>query len=452
MTAETSITERFADFSVSLKYEDLPAEVVRAAKHAILDLIGVALVGSHERSTRMVLESTIEDGNGGSSSIIGTPLVASSAAAALVNGYAAHALDYDDTYHEGKMHVSVAVLPAALVMSEAMHAPGKDLIAAYVAGYEISSRLGRVCSFGTHLSHRGVHATGFLGHFGALAAAGKLLGLDRPQMKRGLGITGTLAAGLVRSFGNMCYAMSAANAAQDAVVSARLAQRGFTGPDDILDGEGSIFAVHDGRTDPAQLLSRLGEQFGICGNTIKIYACAGWRNPIIEGVIHLSNIHKLSPQDVAAVRVFVWPELMRLPNYSEPRTSQEGKFSAEHAAAVALIDRAGGNEQFTDARVADPDLAAVRNKISVEGDERLGPWQTRIAIQTVDGRELVHAIPAQKGSPGSPLSWDEVKAKFDANAMTVLPRHQADRLAATIHELEALDDTAQLMQLCRRDA
>lgn len=140
---------------------------------------------------------------------------------------------------------------------------------------------------------------------------------------------------------------------------------------------------------------------------------------------------------------------MRLPNYPEPRTGLEGKFSTEHAAAVALVDRAGGIEQFTDERVVDPALAELRRRVTVEADEGLGPWQIRVFVHTADGRKLSHFIPAQKGDPRNPLSWDDLVAKFRANALAVLPEGQVDRLTLMVRDLEAVGDNAELMRLCR---
>ena len=140
---------------------------------------------------------------------------------------------------------------------------------------------------------------------------------------------------------------------------------------------------------------------------------------------------------------------MTLPNYPLPGSGLEAKFSAQHVAAVALIDRAGGVAQFIDERVRDPVLAELTGRVTIVGDETLEPYQIRVIMDTVDGRELTYFIPAQKGDPRNPLSWDDVVAKFSANATGVLPQGNADRICAMVKDIESLSDIAQLTRLCR---
>ena len=441
------ITQQFADFVIELADQDLPPEIIECAKNGILDFLGVALLGSQDESARMILQSS--GNSGGAATVLGTDTQTTPTQAAMVNSYAAHALDYDDTQHDCGTHISAPVLGAALASAEACRGSGKDLIAAYVAGFEVGCRLGRVARFGDYLQTRGVHGTGFLGHFGAVAAAAKPMNLKALQMRRAFGIVAAQAAGLLRSFGTMCKPLHAANAAHNAVRSALLARQGFTGPDDIFEGKNNIFEVFGGRTDPVHLVQGLGRQFEISRNTIKAYACAGGRNPVIEAMVLLAEQHVLQPHDVSAIQVWLWPHLMSTPNYPQPRTGLESKFSTEYAAAVGLTDHAGGINQFTDERVADSWLAALCRRVTVTADEQLEQYQVRVLIRTCDGREFSHFIPAQKGDPRNPLSHDELVAKFRANALTALPEGQVQRLAAMVRDLETVTDIAELTRLCR---
>lgn len=447
-TQVLEITKRLADFGLSLAYEDLPPKIIDEAKNGILDFLGVALLGSQNESTRMLLHSSGISDNGGQATVLGTAKQTSPTVAALANAYAAHAMDYDDTQHDCGTHMSAPVLGAALVLAETCHHSGKDLLTAYVAGFEVGCRLGRVGRFGDCLQRHGIHGTGFLGHLGAVAAAGKLTGLDALQMRRSFGISATQAAGLVRSFGTMCKPLHAANAAHNAVRSALLAKQGFTGPEEIFDGEKNIFALYGGKTDPEELVQALGQQFEISRNTIKAFACSGGRNPVVEALILLAANHDLQPKDVKTIQVRLWPQMMWTPNYPEPRTGLESKFSTEHASAVALIDRAGGIEQFTDERVADLALAELRRRVKVEADEELEQYQVRVLVRTRDEREFSHFIPAQKGDPRNPLSRNELVAKFRANASTALPQRQVERLTTMVRDLDAVRDIAELARLC----
>ena len=449
-TRTPGITEQLTDFCVALKFQDLPPEVIANAKNGILDTLGVALIGSREESTRMVLKASTQSNKGGESTVMGTATLTAPDVAALVNGYAAHVLDYDDVQQNGAgTHMSAPVLPAALAMAEMLNCSGKDLLTAYVAGFDIGCRLGRAGRFCRHLLRQGIAGTGVLGHFGAAAAAGKLLKLDALQMRRSFGIAAGHTSGLTRSFGTMCKALNLANAAQSGVVSALLAKEGFTGPEDIFEGEKNIFSIYGGQTGPEELLRGLGQQFEINSNTLKIFPCAGQRNPIMEGSILLATIHGLQAKDIKEVKITVGVGVMNGPNYPEPRTGLEAKFSSQYAAAVALTDRAGGMAQFTDERVSDPMLAELTRRVILETDEGLRSHQTRVLIRTADRRELSHFIPAQKGGHLNPLSWDELAAKFRANALAVLTHVKGESLIAMIRDLETVGDIAELMHLCR---
>lgn len=447
-----SLTGRIAKYCVDLKYEDLPPDVVAEAKKGILDTLGVTLIGSREEATRMMLAASGTAGAQGEATVIGTDVRAPAPVAALVNGYAAHAIDYDDTQHGAATHMSAPVISAMLVAGELARRPGKDLLAAYAAGFELGCKLGRTGDFGPHLHHRGVHPTSFLGHFGAAVAAGRLLGLDVVQMQRNFGIVGGQSAGLMCSFGTMSKPINSAYAAHDAIIASRLAALGFTGPEDIFETKDNIFSVAGGRTDPEALAGSLGQPYELMRNTFKVYACTGWRNPLVEAIILLAATHDLKPQEVTKIRVWASAEAIRLPDYPEPHSGLAGKFSVAHAAAAALIDRAGGVRQFTDERVRDPAVIALRQKVTLEADPKLVPFQLRVAVHTRDRRELTHFVPAQKGGPGNPLTWDEIAVKFEANASALLPKEPVAKLITMIGNLEAVEDAAELLRLCRTAA
>ena len=442
------ITQRLADFNLGLKYEDLPPEVITEAKNGILDTLGVALVGSTEEPTQILLRASTSSRDSGKATVLGARTLTTPTVAALINGYAAHVLDYDDTQHYVGTHMSAPVVPAALALAEMLHRSGKDLLTAYVAGFEVGCRLGRSGGFANHLLRQRMVASAILGVIGAAAAAAKLMDLDSLKMRRSFGIAAGHAAGFTMSFGTMAKAQNLGNAAQNGVLSALLAREGFTGPEQIFDGEKNIFSLYGGRTDEDELFRNLGQKFEMTSNTRKIFACAGWRNPIIEATIFLAETHALQPEDIKKVNVAACMDVKHLPNYPAPRIGLEAKFSAQYAAAVALMDRAGGVAQFTDERAADPALAQLTRKVTLEYDEALGPFQTRVAISTHDGRELSHFIPVQKGKHLNPMTWEELATKFRANAATALPQGQVETLTAMIRDFENLDDVAELMRLC----
>ena len=447
--ATPGVTGRLADFIVGLKYENLPPRVITEASNGILDTLGVALIGATEPSAHMLLQATAGSANTGEATVVGTPVRTTPTVAALLNGYAAHVLDYDDTQHNVGTHMSAPVLSAALAAGEILHSSGKELLAAYVTGFEVGCVLGRAGGFANHVLRRGFVGSSVLGVLGAAAAAGRLVGLDAMQMRNCLGIAFGHAAGVTRSFGTMSKGQNLANSAQNGVLAALLARQGFTGPDAIFDGEKNAFEVYGGKTDADELFRSLGREFEITQNTRKIYACAGWRNPIIEATIHLMDSHDLKQGDVETIRVEACKDVQHLPNYPQPRIGLETKFSAQYAAAVAVMDRAGGVAQFSDGRVADPVLAELTRRVTLEFAPDLGPFQTRVAISTRDGRTLGHFIPVQKGKHSNPMTWDELVVKFSANASAVLSSRQVKALPPMISDLASLADATDLLKLCR---
>ncbi|MBI4526944.1 MAG: MmgE/PrpD family protein [Deltaproteobacteria bacterium] len=451
-TDKNGITARLVDYSLSSQYEHLPGNVITEAKKGFLDLLGVALAGSADPSTRTLTEVSGAGSVVGVATVLGTGIKTLPAIAALSNGYAAHALDYDDTQHRCRTHMSAPVLAAALPVAEVRRANGREVLNAYVTGFEIGCRLGRVAGFGDHLSHSGVHPIGVLGHFGAAAAAGRLLNLKPLQMNYCFAIAASQAAGLMRSLGTMSKPLQVGKAAQSAVFSAELANQDFSAAKDIFEGDYNFFSTHGATTSAEELTRGLGETFEILDNTIKVFACAGWRNSIVEAMILLSHNQALQPRDVKEVRISVWEAALKLPNYDQPKTGLESKFSSQHAAAVGLVDHAGGIEQFSDLRATDPDLAGLRRRVTVEGDGRLGAYEIRVSVATIDGREFSHFVPFQKGDPRNPVTWAELAEKFRANALLALPERQVSSLVEVVEKLEELRDVAQLTRLCFQNA
>lgn len=447
---DDTITEALADFCTKLRYEDLPPEIAWWGRAGFLDTLGAAICGSADMSSELVRVHGVGTNSSGPCTVVGTTLTAIPAAAALANGYAAHVHDYDDTQYQVGVHMSASVGPAALAAGEAVNASGPDLIAAYVAGFDVGCRLGRAGKFARHLSHQGIHATGYLGHFGSAAAAGRLAGLTPAQMKVAFGISASGAFGIMKAIGTMGKSQSTGNAAHHAVMAAFLAKDGFTAPTQMFDGEENIFTVCGLTTDPDELLADLGVRFELSTNVQKVYACAGWRNSIVEASSYLAANPALVPADIE--RVDLWaPEanIAHLPNYSEPVSGVEAKFSSQYTAAIGLIDRAGGMAQFSDKRARDPEVTALSRRVHQWFDPELKPFHMRMRVQMMDGQVFTHAIDHQKGHHENPMTWDELAAKFHANSAPILGSDNTERIIGYIAEPETLSDVSLLGRLCR---
>jgi 2-methylcitrate dehydratase PrpD len=193
----------------------------------------------------------------------------------------------------------------------------------------------------------------------------------------------------------------------------------------------------------------LGTEFEISYNTLKEFACAGWRNPVVEASIRLAEDNELKPEDIERVDVWAYVDREHLPNYPNPQTGLESKFSAEHAFAVGMVDRAGGIAQFTDERVGDGVLTELRQRVNLGFDPKLEPYQIRVEVKTRKGGELSHFVPRPKGDHLRPLSWDELAAKFTANATDVLTEQETSRVIEMVGSIESLEDAQDLLGLCR---
>ena len=243
----TPVADALVEFVLGLELRSLPAAVTEAAGLCLTDWIGVAIRGSTEPLAAALDAVVGATGGDPQATVIGRGRRTSALLAALANGAQGHALDFDDTHLASIVHGSAPVAPAALAIAEWRRRPGSAVVEAFVAGFEVETRIGRV--IGRKLADRGWHVTAMLGHFGAVAAAGKLLGLTAEQLGRALGIAGTQAAGLEQSLGTMSKPLHPGKAAMNGILAALLAREGFTGPTGILDGHDGLPATFVGVTD-----------------------------------------------------------------------------------------------------------------------------------------------------------------------------------------------------------
>lgn len=445
-----NLTSRLADFVVSAKFEQLPPEVVVAGKQAFMDNLGVAMAGSMEPAIDKMVKIVRDGGDRGRGTVVGKAATVSPLNAALINGQSAHGPDFDDTQHGRGTHMSSPVAPAVAAIGEARHARGKDVLGAFIVGFEIGCHLGGAKEFGDHMmSKSGVHPTGYLGAFGAVAGVGNLVRLEPEKMRQAFGHAGAQASGMRVTFGTEGKPLNAANGARAGLLSALLAEAGVSGPQDVFDAEYSVFRQFDFKVTPEEVLKDLGGHWEVTHNMFKGYACAGWRNPIVWTMMEIATKNNLKGEDVAEITVEIHPKQLSLPNYSAPKTGLEGKFSVEHAAAVAFIDHAGGLKQFSDERVNDSGVLALRAKVRQIRSERFKPYQIESIVRTNDGRTFKVFVPVPKGDQENPYTMDELEGKFRGNAALVLPARRVAKLADMVRNIEEVEDFAELMVLCR---
>lgn len=430
-----------------IRYEETPQEARETAGHCLLDFLGVTLAGSQEPLTDILVGEVVRGEAASEAGIIGRRERATRLTAALVNGAAGHALDFDDTHATMAGHPSVAVLPALLALAETEGAGGQALLAALVAGVELECRVGALLG-GWHYA-AGFHSTGTIGTFGAAAACAHLLGLDREGWLHALGLAGTQAAGLKSGFGTMAKPLHAGRAASAGLLSALLARGGFTAQPAIFEAAQGFLATHAAAEASSEVLARHGGRFLIRETLFKFHAACYLTHAAIEAAAQLRERHGLDPERIRAVEVRVAAPLLDVCNIEKPTTGLEGKFSLRATTALALLGEDTGDlATFSDAKMAEPRLVALRDRVRVIPTEGMGPMQARVRIET-DGShgdaEVDTGIPAaDREAQGGRL-----RHKFLSLAAPVLGAKRAGELCGVASSAQQINSVAELLRLAQ---
>lgn len=440
MQATSMLAQRVA----SASYERVPAAAAEVAKQAILDFIGVTLAGANEPLTRILREDAEAEGSQGQAQVIGATERWSTTQAALINGAAGHAHDYDDVHTAMSGHPTVPVAPAALALAEAEGASGKDLITAFCAGVDVECILGRYAGPAHYAD--GWHNTGTLGTFGAAATAASLLCLDADQANQALGIAGTRAAGLKSQFGTMCKPLHAGHAAATGLQSARLAARGFTSCTDILEATQGFMDTQAASADPARFEAALAEAAYTQDICFKYHAACYLTHSAIEATRELTASNAFNPGEIAAIHVYVDKGHLRVCNIAEPKTGLEAKFSLRLTTAMAVnaVDTAS-IAIFDDALIRDDTLTRFRDLVTVHAHERPRP-ETVVRIETTAGERFEAAVNVAIPDRDLERQWQRLSAKFMTLATPVLGEASAACVVETCKGLESLDSVSKLAQ------
>src|SRR4051812_35040497 len=333
--------------------------------------MGVTLAGAAEPAARIVQRVVEQDGVG-PCRVLGTALRASAANAALANGTAAHALDYDDMCFVSLAHPSAPLVAAALAAGEAAPASGAALLDAYVAGFEIEARLGRAMN--PRHYQRGWHCTSTLGTIGAAAAASRLFGLNADAIAHALAIAASEASGLKENFGTMVKPLHAGLAARNGVLAALLARAGMTASAAAIDGPQGFLAAMDGALLALDdVAADLGTRWEILdtGITVKLYpSCAG-THPTLDALLDLRRRERFAADDVEVIEIGVDPIVPTILIYDRPESGLEGKFSMPFCAAAAVVHGHVGIEPFDAVMLRDPAIAALQQRVAMRIDRTL---------------------------------------------------------------------------------
>jgi len=447
-------TEKLAKFVVETSYESLPAEAIRSAKQAIVDCLGCALAGSAEGGSKILGEYVKEKGCSPEAGIIGGGFMAPAPDAAWVNGTLAHILDYDDIAMVTGGHPTVALLPAALALGEKYHLSGKDVLLAYIIGFEVMATVGKACT-GRHY-FLGWHCTSTFGSLGAAAIGAKLLKLNLSKTRMAIGIAASLAGGLKQNFGTMTKSLHAGNAARNGVVAASLTQRGFTAVEDILETPQGFAKVFGGgeELDIAGATQDMGESLQISSTLeIKPYPSCRGTHPGIDATLGLVKNEQFDVNDITEVGVHGSAWILTAAQYPRPKTALEGKFSVEYCVARVLLENEVSMKHFTDEQVTESRVQELVEKINYVPDaEAVAFLPCEVVVKLKDGRVLSHKVTSLIGDPSNPLSEETLHAKYRDCASVVLSPQEIERSLDMASNLESVDDVAALMAvLCKTE-
>jgi 2-methylcitrate dehydratase PrpD len=437
--APADVTQRLARFILSTRYEDLPDTVRHEAKRTLLNWVGCAIGGSPQETVGNAIAALAPFTGSRQATLFGRVERMDVLNAALVNGISSHVLDFDDTHAETGIHPAAPIIPAILALAEHRPLGGRDFVAALVAGVETECRIGKSVS----PSHYeiGWHITGTAGVFGSTAAAGKLLGLNEQQMAWALGLAAAQPVGLQEMFGSMTKSFHPGKAAQNGLTAALLASKGFTASEHALEAQRGWLNVMSTARNYAALSN---EGWEIMHNSYKPFACGLVVHPVIDGCIQLRNRNRLTADMIERVELGVHPRVMLVTAIKDPKTGLEGKFSVYHAAAVALVDGAAGEQQFSDESVRVPAIVDLRKRVVPTVDTAVRKEQARIAIVLKNGERLTMFIEHAVGSVENPMSDRQLEDKFRGLADGVLPAAQAGEVIDLCWRADTLADVGDI--------
>jgi 2-methylcitrate dehydratase PrpD len=361
--------------------------------------------------------------------------------ASLLNGISSHVFDFDDTHADTAIHPAAPVAPAILALAEHQPTSGRDFINALVVGIETECRIGKAVTPSHY--EAGWHITGTAGVFGSAAAAGRLLGLNEQQMCWALALAAAQPVGLQEMFGSMTKSFHPGQAAQNGLTAALLASQGFTSSEQPLEAKRGWFDVMSTNTNYAALTEASWE---ILNNSYKPFACGLVVHPVIDGCLQLRNAHRLTPDAIERIDVDVNPRVMMLTTIKEPTSGLEGKFSVYHAAAVALVEGAAGERQFSGEAVRTQATAELRRRVFPSIDPAIGKVQARVTITLKNAQRLTVFVEHAAGSVKSPMSDAAIEQKVLGLADGILPHDQARRVVDLCWRTDELDDAGEIAQ------
>lgn len=452
----SNVTDTLARFACDLRYEDIPQEAVHHAKQLVLDGIGCGLYGSTLPSSRLLASTLAGAPAEAPVTLWGSERRTDLMTAVLVNGYAVDSFETDDVHRDALIHIEPVVIPTSLGLAEVRPTvSGRGMLAAIVAAGEVGARIGLCTGYG--MIRRGFHSAALTGSFIAAVTAGKVIGLSAGRIRHAMGISGTFAAGLIAAQrGAMVKAMHLARAAQNGMYGAILAERDFTGIDDILGAEyGGFVSCFGEQPDYSILTSGLGSAWRSTDISIKLYASGASTHTAVDCALEIRRAHGVRPQDIASVHVLTTKLTCEHAGWAFSPEEGPGaaRLNIPWCTAVAFVRGEIHADDFLDRALRDPQLVELARRVTVGEEPELnalgltGRHAVRMKVALKDGRSFeVSEVTSEVGHQTAPKDVD-VEDKFHGLADRVVGREAADRIAQAVWNLDAMEDVRELSGL-----
>lgn len=436
-----TLSEQLAEYIVGVCYEDVPRDVVEFTKLCIVDYYASLLKGKEAAPVQM-MEEAMQLLGGAEQATTATGWKSSVTNVAFVNGGSSHVIELDDIHKASIVHAATVIMPAAIAVAEWKQLSGKALIEAIIAGYEVAFRVGETV---TPSHYYYFHNTATCGTFGAAAAVAKLLGLTKEQIVEALGSAGTQAAGLWEFIEDsaMSKQLHPGKAAMNGILSALLAQQGFTGATKIFEGRRGFFEAMAEQYDVTRMTEQLGEVYKIMENAFKVHASCRHTHAAMDLALQLNEkVAARGVEKIDHIHVGAYKVALDITDEENPQTIYAAKFSMQFCVALALVRGKGGFLAFNDDTLQDATIRQLMERLTVAVDEEIDAqypheWGAKLVVAWQDGTkdELQSAFP--KGDPENPLTKADFIEKF--HELVPLEVAQKEQILMELLRLEEID-------------
>jgi 2-methylcitrate dehydratase PrpD len=453
------IASQLAKMVSEISYESLPSQAIEMAKLGVLDTVGVTLAGCDSDAVNITEKAVEAHRTNGMSLVFGRGYFTTTENAALLNGIASHALDYDDCNNTMGGHPSVPIVPGLWALAEAQSANGMDFLTAYAIGVEVETAIGAAVNF--HHYEKGWHPTSTLGTFGAAAACAHLLKLDQTKTANAIAIAASMAAGIKANFGTMTKPFHVGQCARNGLLAARLAENGMTANPEVFEHKQGFFEVFNGKGNYSsqKLFEKWASPFDLVepGIAFKQHPCCASTHPAIDAVLKLVEKHNLNTAKIKTIRSWTHPRRFRHTNRPNPKSGLDAKFSVQYCIARAVIHRAVLLEHFEDNAVSDLQTRDLMRRIESQETETPSGSTTEhffadVEIVTSEGNTLSAFVPYPDGrNRRYPLPDGKLDAKFLNCVSNKLRPDTSTILLGLLKEIEMVDNIKALSQIINND-